>query len=103
MVMEYVGLGVKIIANIIFTNMERVLMLMKEVEIDIRPDTVPPIIQVVMVDCWVYLLLLFLFTDVFVVMKEMIVVVIMEEVDLGLNRLATLNLTTTEKVFMVMV
>ena len=55
-----------------------------------------------MVDFWVYLLLLFLFTNYFMVTNKVIIVAMMEEGDLGLNIPETLSLRISEKVLMVM-
>ena len=55
-----------------------------------------------MVNFWVYLFLLVLFTEFFMAMKEVIVVVMMEGVDLVLNIPATLPFKNVEKVLIVM-
>ena len=65
-------------------------MVMGEVKIGFRPDNIPPIIQVILVDCCVYLLLIVVFAKVFMTMKEMIVSMMMEDVDLGLKIPTTL-------------
>ena len=62
-------------------------------EIGLRPATLTYLIPVIMVDCWVYLLLLVLFKKFFMVMKEVIIVVMVEEVYLGLNIPATIPFT----------
>ena len=87
-------------ATIIFTIVEKVLMVMGEAEIGLITATLPPIIQVAMVDFWVYLLLLVLSKKVFMVTKEVIVAVIMEEADLGIKRPSDLTLKMLDKVLM---
>ena len=100
--MEDLHLGLNITANLSFTIAEKVLTVMGEVDIGLRPATPPPITHVGMVDYWVYLLLLVPPTKVFTVMKKVIVVVMMEELDLGLKRISTITFKIVEKVLMVM-
>ena len=59
---EGVYLCLQIPATLIFTIVEKVLMMIREVEICIRPAIIPTITQVGVVDFWVYMFLLFLFT-----------------------------------------
>ena len=59
--MEDVELGLKRSATLPFTITEKVLMFMGEVDIGLRPAILPPIIQVSLVDHWIFL---------FVVMRE---------------------------------
>ena len=75
---------------------------MVEVGIGLITATLIPITQVAMVDCCFYLLILVVFMKLFMPMKEAIVVVMMEDVDLGLKIPATLPFTIVEKVLMVM-
>ena len=100
--MEDLYLCLKIPATLIFTIMEKLLMVKGEGDIGPTPATLIPIIRVRNVYCWVYLLLLVLFTKVFMGMKEVIVVVMMEAVDLDLKIPATLTFTIVEKMFIVM-
>ena len=65
-------------------------MVVGEVDIGPRPDTLPPITQATMVYFFVHLLLLVVFMKVFMKIKEVIAVMMMEDVDLGLKRTATL-------------
>ena len=60
-------------------------------KLDIGPrlTTLNPTTQVTMVDCCVYMLLLFVFIEIFMTMKEVIVLVMMEDVYLGLNITST--------------
>ena len=75
--MEEVGLVFKREANLPFLIMENLLMVVGEVVIGLRPATLPPITQVGLVDFRVALLLLVLFTKLFMVMREVIKVVTM--------------------------
>ena len=56
-----------------------------------------------MIDFWFYLLLLVLFNKIFMAMKEVVVVVTMEEENLVLKRPATLPLGIVYQVLIVMV
>ena len=78
-------------------------MVMGEVDIGLIPATLPTITQVNVVDCFTYWLLHFIFKKVFMVMKEVIVVVAMKDMDLGFKRPATLTLKIMDKLFMVTV
>ena len=49
-----IKLGIKISTTITFTTMEKVLMVMEEVNIGIRPAPPTPIIKLSLVDHWVY-------------------------------------------------
>ena len=80
-----VDLGFMIPATTSLSVVEQVLMVMREVDIGLRPSTLPPITQVGMVDFWVDLFILVLFMKLFMVMIE---------VDIGL-RIATLLPITT--------
>ena len=90
---EDVDLGLKIPDTHNFTVMEKVLMVIGEVDIGLRKSTITHINQESMVDCCVYLLLLFLFVNLFMEIKEVIVVVITEDAYLGIKRPATLTFT----------
>ena len=47
-------LGHKRPFTLTFTIMEKLLMVIVEVDIGIRPDPIPPIIQVTLVYCWIF-------------------------------------------------
>ena len=64
--------------------------------------TYPPITPVSMVDCYVYLILLAMLIIVFMKTKEKIVGVMVQDVEVGTNRSATLIFTIMEKMLMVM-
>ena len=68
--MEYVYLGLKILATTIFIIMEKVLMVIVEVYKGLMPANLPPIIQVNIVYCCVYLLLIVVFKKIFMTMQE---------------------------------
>ena len=68
--MEEVNLYLKIPGNINISIVEEALTVTGEAGIGLRPDTIPPITQLGMLECWVALLILVLFTKVFMVMKE---------------------------------
>ena len=78
-------------------------MVIVEVNIGLIPSNITPITQVIMVDYCIYLLLLDVFMKVFMEMKEMILVVIMEDMDLGLKIPANITFTIIEKVLVVTV
>ena len=99
---QEVDLGLKITSTLLIKIAGKVFMVMGEVDIGIRPATLSSITQVTMIDLWVYLLLLFLFTNFFMVTNKVIIVAMMEEGDLGLNIPETLSLRISEKVLMVM-
>ena len=74
---EDMDLGIKIPATIIFTIVEKVLMVTVEVDIGIRPATLTPIIKETMLYCCFHLLPLVVFTIFFMEMKDVVVVVMM--------------------------
>ena len=102
LMIEYVDLGLKRPDTDNSTIVEKVLIMIREVVIGLRPATLHPITHVTMVDCCVYLLLLVLFTHVFTEMKEVIVVVMTEDVDLGLKKPDTIPFKIVQLVLMVM-
>ena len=99
--MEEVYLGLKIPSTLLLTILEKFFMVMEEVDIGIRTATLPPITQVDVVYCWVYLLFIDVFSKVFMVMKGVIVVEIVEDVDSDIKRLDTLTFKIVDKVLMV--
>ena len=92
--MEAVDVGLKIPCTITFKIREKFLMVMVELDIGLRPATIPPINQVGVVDCWVYIFLLGRFKKLIMVMKEVIIVVMTEEVYLGFKTPSILRFTT---------
>ena len=61
-VVEDMEFGHKRLAILTFTITDKVLMVMVEVDIGLRPSPIPPIIQVSLVYCWIFL---------FIVMREL--------------------------------
>ena len=57
-VMEDVDLGLNILATLLFTIVEKVLIVMGEVDIGIIPEPLPTTIQVILVDCCGYLFMI---------------------------------------------
>ena len=90
--MEDVDLGLKIPATLIFKILYKWLMVIGEFNIGLIPDTLPPITQVNIVDCCVYLFLIVVFMILFISMKDVIAVVMIEAVYLGLKIPTTLSL-----------
>ena len=84
---EDVDFGLKRPSTLTFSIMEQVLMVMGEADICRIPVTLPTIIQVGMVDIWVSLFLLVLFTKVFMVTRE---------VDIGLRPATFYPITMVE-------
>ena len=72
-----------------------------EVDIGTITATIHPTTNMNMVDCCVYLLLLFVSTLVFMETKEVTVGMTMEDVEVGLKISATLPFTMMEKALMV--
>ena len=89
LMMADVDLFLKLPTTICLAIMGKNLMVIGEVDICPRPATLHHLTQVTMVDCCVYLLLLFVFIEIFMTMKEVIVLVMMEDVYLGLNITST--------------
>ena len=58
LMMEDVGLGLNRPATFHLSIWNKLLMAIVEVDIGPRPATLPPITQVTMVDCFIYLLIL---------------------------------------------
>ena len=67
------------------------------------PATIPPIIQVTMIYWYVHLVLLVMLMIVFMKIKEVIVGVMVQDVEVGIRILANIPFTMMDKVFMVMV
>ena len=90
--MEYLDLAIKRPATLLFSIMEKMFVVMGEVNVGPRPANISPIAQVILVDVCVYLLLLFVFTKLFMSTKYVMVVVTTKDVDLGSKRTATILL-----------
>ena len=99
---EDVDLGLKRTATISIEILWKVFMVTEDVDIVLRPATLPTISQVIMLDSCVYLLLLIVFVELFMSMKEVKVVVMMQDMELGLKITATITFTITEKVLTMM-
>ena len=89
--MENMDSSLKILATLPLTIVYKLLMVMGEFNIGIISDNIPHIIHLLLLYCWVYLFLLVPFTNVFMVMKEKIVVMIMIEMNLCIKRLYTIT------------
>ena len=76
--MEDVDSGIKVPDTIYFPIVDKLFMLIVESDICLISDTLPIITQVTMVDVCVYLFLLFVFMKLSMLMKEVIVVMMME-------------------------
>ena len=89
-----VDIGLKRPATFPLTKLDKLLVVIGEVNMGTRPATLPPINQATMVDCCVYLVLLVILMIVFIKTKYVIVGVILQDVEVGLKRSATLHFTT---------
>ena len=103
LMMADVDIYIKRPSTLPLTIMDKMLMVIGELDIGPRPDTLSTITQVTMVYCCVYLLLLMVFMDVLIKMKKVIVVVMMEDVDFCLKIPGTLPFTIVKKVLLVMI
>ena len=56
--------GLKILANLPFKMMEKLLMVIGEVDIGIRPYPLPPIIKSILLHLWVFLLMFMIEVDI---------------------------------------
>ena len=86
MIMTDVNLGLKIRATFALEIREKMLVVMIEVDIGPRPATLPPITQVTMSYCCVYLVLLAMWMIIFMKTREVLVGVTVQDVAVGLNR-----------------
>ena len=77
---EDMDFGIKRPSTLIFKIMDKVLIVVGDVDIVIRPANLPPKTQFTMLYCYVYLSFLSISTKVCTVIKEVIVVVIREDV-----------------------
>ena len=76
-------------------------MVIGDVDIGLKTANITTITQANMVDLCIYLLLLVVFMKLFMATKEVILVLIIEDVDLGLKRPATIIFKIAEKLLMV--
>ena len=81
-----VYLGLKITATFPLVIWDRLLVVMVDVDIGPRPATLPPITQVTMSYCCVYLVLLAMWMIIFMKTREVLVGVTVQDVAVGLNR-----------------
>ena len=100
---EDVDLGLKRPSTFLLKIREKLLVVMGEVDIGTIPATITPINQVTMVDFCVYLALLTMLMVVFVKMKGVIVGVVVQDVEVGLDISASINFTMIEKVLMLII
>ena len=64
MMMQDLELGLKISVNLLFTMLENVLMMMGEVDIGLSPAVISPIIQVMLVYHWVFIVMVMAEVDI---------------------------------------
>ena len=102
MIMTDVNLGLKIRATFALEIREKMLVVMIEVDIGPRPATLPPITQVNMLNYCIYLFILAIWIILFTNMKNVILGVMVQDVEVGHNRSATIHFTMMEKLFFVM-
>ena len=100
--MADMDLGLKRPSNFPIATLDKLLVVIGEVDIGPRPATIPPITQVTIVDCWIYLLLIVMLIILFMKMKEIIVDVMVKDVGLGIKISATIHFIIMEKLLMVM-
>ena len=100
--MVYVDIGLKRSATFSLAIQEKLLVVMVEVDIGPRTSTLPLITQVAVVYCFVYLFLLVIWVIVLMKMKEVVLGVMFQDVEVRLKRSVTLLFTMMEKVLMVM-
>ena len=73
-------------SHFILVLLKKIFMVMKELDIGLRPDTLTTITQMGVVDFRVALFLHVMLTKVFTIKRGVIKVMIMEYVDLGIMR-----------------
>ena len=67
--MKELDIGLKRLATPPIEIMDKELMLMGELDIDLRPSTITHITQVAMANCWVYNFLFSLLTNIFMMVR----------------------------------
>ena len=80
MIMAYVNVVLKIPSNSPLTILDKLLMVMGEVEIGPIPATLSPITQVTMVDCYIYVVIISMWMILFMKIKAVIVGVMVKDV-----------------------
>ena len=103
MMLSDVDIGLNIPATFTIEKLDKLLMEIGDVDIGPIPANLPPITQVTMLDCCIYMMSIVILMIVIMKMKELILGVMVQDVEFGLNRSATLPFTTMEKLLMVMV
>ena len=101
MTMEDVGIGLNRPTTFPLETLEKMLVGIGDVDIGTRPATLTTITQVTMLYCCVYLVLLVMLMILLMKMKELIVVLMSQDVEVGLNRSYTITSTMMEEVLMV--
>ena len=101
LIMVDIDIGIKMPDTSPLGILEKMLMALEEVDICSRPVTLPPISQVTMLYFCLYMLLLVVSMIVFMEMKEVILGLVMEDVEVGPKRSANFPFKSTEKVLMV--
>ena len=62
--MEDMELGHKLSATLPLIITEKLLIVMGEVYIGLRPSPIPPKIQVILVDCWIFMFMVMIEVDI---------------------------------------
>ena len=78
-------LGLKRSATFPLAIWDKLLVVMVEVDIGLIPATLPPITQVIMVYCCVYLVIIAICMMVFIKMKHLIVGVMVQDMEVGIS------------------
>ena len=97
-----VDIGIKRTANLPLSIREKLLVVMANVDIYPIPSTLNPIAQVTIVDCCIYLVLIDMWMVAFMKMKEVIVGMMVQDLEVCLNISVTLPFAIMYKVLMVM-
>ena len=71
-------IGLNIPGTFLLVILEKLLVVIGEVDIYPRPATIPPVTHVTMLDCFVYLVLLFMLMILFLETNEVIVGVMVQ-------------------------
>ena len=98
-----VDIGLKMPSIFPLTVWDKLLVVIGEMDIGPTPPTLPPITQVIIVDCYIYLVLIAMMMILLVKMKEVIVGVVVQDVEVGLKISSTITFSIVYKVLIVMV